>query len=108
MSKIIQTTLFTLLVLSIAVPISSMAFATEQNVTANDTVEVKDSVEITKNSSIMSLKAQLEKTTNVEELSCPQSNQVLILKQSSNTPACVKFTSQETLFERGWGIFISA
>ncbi len=108
MTRTIQTTLFTLLILSIAVPTTSMVFAAEQNVTATDTVEIKDSAKITKNSSVMSLKAQLEKTTNVEELSCPQSNQVLILKQSSNTPACVKFTSQETLFERGWGIFISA
>ena len=108
MTKVIKTALFALLVLSIAVPTTSMVFAAEQNVTASDTVELKDSVKITKNSSVMSLKAQLEKTTNLEELSCPQSNQVLILKQSSNTPACVKFTSQETLFERGWGIFISA
>jgi len=108
MTTIIKTTLFTLLILSIAVPTTSMVFAAEQNVTATDTVTMKDSVKITKSSSVMSLKAQLEKTTNFEELYCPQSNQVLILKQSSNTPACVKFTSQETLFERGWGIFISA
>jgi hypothetical protein len=67
---------------------------------------MKDSVEVTKSSSVMSLKAQLEKTTSVEELSCPQSNQVLILKQSDNTPACVKFSSQEKLLDRGWGIFI--
>lgn len=107
-SKTIKTTLFTLLVLSIAVPTTSMVFAAEQNVTATDTPAIKDSVEVTKNSSMLSLKVQLEKTTNVDELSCPQSNHVLILKQSDNSPACVKFTSQEKLLERGWGIFISA
>lgn len=108
MTKTIQATLFTLLVLSIAVPTTGMAFATGQNITATDTVAMKESVDVTKSSSVMSLKAQLEKTTNIEELSCPQSNQVLILKQSDNTPACVKFTSQEKLLDRGWGIFISA
>jgi hypothetical protein len=104
MTKTIQATLFTLLVLSIAVPTTGMAFAVGQN--ATDAVAMKDSVEVTKSSSVMSLKAQLEKTTSVEELSCPQSNQVLILKQSDNTPACVKFSSQEKLLDRGWGIFI--
>ena len=108
MTRTIQTTLFALLVLSIAVPTTGMAFAAEQNVTATDTVAIKDSAEITKNSSVMSLKAQLQETTNVNDLSCPQSNHVLILKQSDNSPACVKFTSQEKLLERGWGTFISA
>jgi len=126
MTRTIQTTLFTLLILSIAVPTTGMAFAAEQNVTATDSITIKDSVKVTKNvnatdtvmikdsakvtknSSMMSLKAQLEKTTNVDDLSCAQSNHVLILKQSTNTPACVKFTSQEKLLDRGWGIFISA
>ena len=105
MTKTIKTVLFTLLVLSVAVP-SSMAFAAEQNVTASDTITIKDSVKITTDSSIISLKAQLEKTTNIDELYCPQSNHVLILKQSDNTPACVKSSSQDKLIERGWGILI--
>lgn len=125
-SKTIKTTLFALLVLSIAVPTTSMAFAAEQNVTATDTITIKDSVKvtknvtatdtvtvndsvkITKNSSMISLKAQLEKTRILTDLSCPQSNHVLILKQSTFTPACVKLTSQEKLLEWGWGIIISA
>jgi len=104
MTKTIKIALFTLLVLSVAVP-SSMAFAAE-NVTASDTVAIKDSVKITTDSSIISLKAQLEKTTNIDELYCPQSNHVLILKQSDNSPACVKSSSQDKLIERGWGILI--
>ena len=126
MTRTIQTTLFALLVLSIAVPTAGMAFAAEQNVTATDTVtikdsvkvtknvnatdtvEIKDSVKVTKNSSMLSLKAQLEKTRILSDLSCPQSNHVLILKLSTYTPACVKFTSQEKLIEWGWGSSISA
>ena len=104
MTNTLKTTLFALLVLSIAVP-TSMAFAVEQNATAIGTVEIKNpdiAAEIT------SLKAQLENTTDVKELSCSQSDYVLILKQSDNSPACVKSSSQDKLIERGWGILITA
>ena len=107
MTKTLKTTLFTLLVLSIAIPATSMAFALEQNGTAMGTVVIQNPVNGT-NSTIAPLKVQLEETTNVEELSCPQSSHVLILKQSDNSPACVTSSTGDKLVQRGWGTLISA
>ncbi len=132
MTKILKTTLFALLVLSIAIPATSMAFALEQNGTATGTVVIQNSVNgtttgtvamdnpvngttnstmapVTAITTAMSpLKVQLEETTNVEELSCPQSSHVLILKQSDNSPACVTSSTGDKLVQRGWGTLISA
>ncbi len=121
MTKTLKTTLFALLVLSIAIPATSMAFALEQNGTAMGTVVIQNSVNGTTmgtvamdnpvngtTTAMTPLKVQLEETTNVEELSCPQSSHVLILKQSDNSPACVTSTTADKLVQRGWGTLISA
>ena len=132
MTKTLKTTLFALLVLSIAIPATSMAFATEQNATAMGTVVIQNSVNGTTMGSVVMdnpvngttnstmapvtgttiamspLKVQLEETTNVEELSCPQSSHVLILKMYDNSPACVTSTTADKLVERGWGTLFSA
>ena len=71
-SKTIKTTLFALLVLSIAVPTASMVFAADQNITATDTITIKDSVKVTKNITVSdtitmkdSVKITVNSSTNV-------------------------------------------
>ncbi len=88
---VIKTTLFALLILSIAVPATLMASA----------VPLSEII-----ISLPSLKVQLEETRIVVKLSCPDSEQFLILKKSGKSPACVNFESKEKLIERGWGISI--
>ena len=100
--------MFALLVLSIAVPFT-MASAAEPNSTeimVADSIQIKDSVTVTVQPAMTSLKAQLEKTANVTDLSCPDSEQFLMLKQSDESPVCVNFPSKEKLIEWGWGVAI--
>ena len=54
-------------------------------------------------STLSSLKHQLESGYDVDELFCSH-NKILILKQSNNYPACVKFQTAEKLIQRGWAI----
>ena len=71
-SKAIKTTLFTLLVLSIAVPTIGIVFAADQNITVTDTITIKDSVKVTKNITVTdtvafkdSVKVTVSSSTNL-------------------------------------------
>ncbi len=104
----LKTILFALLVFSIAVPVT-MVSAAESNSTEimiNDSIQMEDSVTVTINPSMTSLKLQLENTANITDLSCPDSDQFLILKHSDDSPACVNYPSKEKLIDRGWGVAI--
>ena len=111
---VIKTTLFALLILSIAVPATLMASAVESMPLKEDLM-IPDKIKSEKLGavplseiiiSLPSLKVQLEETRIVVKLSCPDSEQFLILKKSGKSPACVNFESKEKLIERGWGISI--
>ena len=103
-----------MLVFSIAVPATLTASGEEPvdaEIMITDNLKITDSVSVKTNSSMVmassnTLKSQLVNTTDIIELSCSDSEQFLMLKQSDQFPACVSFSSKEKLIERGWGIAI--
>ena len=110
----LKTVLFTLFVLSIAVPVTLTASGEEpadKEIMITENLKIEDSVSVKTNSSTImtssnTLKSQLANTTDIIELSCSDSEQFLMLKQSDQSPTCVSFSSKEKLIERGWGIAI--
>ena len=110
----LKTVLFALLVFSIAVPVTLTASGEEPvdaEIMITDSLKIEDSVSVKTNSSMVmassnTLKSQLVNITDIIELSCSDSEQFLMLKQSDQSPTCVSFSSKEKLIERGWGIAI--
>ena len=107
----LKTILFALLVFSIAVPVTLSASGEEPvdaEIMITDNLKIEDSVSVKTSSPMVmassnTLKSQLANTTDIIELSCSDSEQFLMLKQSDQSPTCVSFSSKEKLIERGWG-----